>query len=89
LLREYFGHLSIHFGEIDRQFCPELEVARVADGASSLSVIPKVTLHPGRGHAFASSKPLAGPMDNEAEEIFVREINSMIQHPRQSVDIDV
>jgi dienelactone hydrolase len=79
LLRKYTGHLAFHFGEIDRQFSSELEVARVADGVSSLSVIPNVTLHPGRGHAFDSSKPLAGPMDNEAEEMFVQEITAMIQ----------
>jgi hypothetical protein len=79
LLEEYEGHLAFHFSEIDRQFSPRNEIARVASGAVSLSVAPQITLHESRGHAFALNKPISGPMDIEAEDIFFSQITSMLQ----------
>ncbi len=79
LLRDFKGHLSFHFGEIDRQFSPDSEVERIGAETKQLSTVPKVTLHPGRGHAFATAKPIAGPMDQEAEDILVDDITTMLE----------
>lgn len=79
LLRNYQGHLSFHFGEIDRQFSAQREVDSVTTGTASLFTTPQVTLHESRGHAFASNKPISGPMDMAAEDIFVAQITSMLQ----------
>ena len=79
LLEDFSGQLAFHFGEIDRQFSAQLEVTRIANGQNSLSTLPQVTLHPARGHAFATGKPIAGPMDDEAEEILVEQIVSMLK----------
>lgn len=40
---------------------------------------PKVVLHAGRGHAFRSYKKMAGPMDQEAENMLVADLLRMLE----------
>lgn len=40
---------------------------------------PKVVIHPSRGHALALSKPVARPLDHEAEGILASEITAMLR----------
>lgn len=43
-----------------------------------LRCAPKCTVHKQRGHAFGIKKPLVGPMDPAAEDMFAAELPKMI-----------
>ncbi|MGY8767913.1 MAG: alpha/beta hydrolase [Pirellulales bacterium] len=78
LLRDYQGQVAYHFGEIDRQFSALQAIETVNNFASKMQCEPKVTLHPNRGHAFGTAKPVTGPMDQAAEDLLVEEIVRML-----------
>lgn len=78
LLEHYSGQVAYHFGEIDRQLSTEREVDVLRTHATSMACDPKIVVHRNRGHAFASAKAINGPMDLEAEDIFVEEVVGML-----------
>ena len=78
LLKTFRGRVAYHFAELDRQLSFENEIAHVTANAQSLGCDVKTVVHEKRGHAFASSKPVSGPMDVEAEDLFVAEIIGML-----------
>ena len=79
LLAKYSGQVAYHFGEIDRQIPFAAEVDNIEANASSMACLPKIVVHHQRGHAFASGKAVNGPMDAEAENIFVNEVIGMLR----------
>ena len=78
LLKAYSGRVAYHFGELDRQLSFEDGIRHVTTYVQSLACDLKTVVHDNRGHAFASSKPVSGPMDVEAEDLFVQEISGML-----------
>ena len=79
LLYDFAGDIALHYGEIDRQVSvgrEELHIERCADKMRSR---PKLVVHPKRGHALALSKPVAGPMDEESEDLLVSDILDMLR----------
>ena len=78
LLDTYPGRVAYHFAELDRQLSCENEIGHVTKNSPSLACDLKTVVHKNRGHAFASSKPVSGPMDVAAEDLFVQEILGML-----------
>jgi pimeloyl-ACP methyl ester carboxylesterase len=79
LLRGYTGKITFHFGGIDRQYSAKNETDNILQNSSVMDSAPKFVVHKTRGHAFGSHKPVSGPMDKEAEEMFVREIVGILE----------
>ena len=78
LLKTYGGRVAYHFGELDRQLSCEQQMRHITANSHSMACDPKTVVHDNRGHAFASAKPVSGPMDDEAEDLFVQEISGML-----------
>ncbi len=79
LLSKYTGEIAFHFGGSDRQMSTQNEINHIREVAPQMASAPRFVEHKTRGHAFSSSKPVAGPMDEEAEEILVDEIVSVLE----------
>lgn len=74
LLNGYDGEAAFHFGAIDRQLSASRQAAYVQSRTKQLRRAPICTVHEERGHAFGSKKPLTGPMDQAAEDLFAAEL---------------
>ncbi|MEM6776510.1 MAG: hypothetical protein AAF670_02565, partial [Planctomycetota bacterium] len=79
LLYDYHGHVAFHYGEIDRQVSVSRETKYIESCIGRMIREPKVVIHPSRGHAFGLSKPIAGPMDDESEDVLASEIVAMLR----------
>lgn len=79
LLREFAGEVFLHLGEIDRQLSVVNETELVSRWSGKMAQSPKVVVHDSRGHAFATGKPVSGPMDKEAEDKLVADLVAMLQ----------
>lgn len=77
LLENFDGHISLHYGDIDRQLSVTLEAEAIDSIKDNMSAAIKVVVHVSRGHAFASKKPIAGPMEKESEDMLIRDIIDM------------
>lgn len=79
LLCDYHGRIALHYGEIDRQVSIGRETDYIETFTGKMIREPKVVIHRSRGHAFAFSKPFAGPMDDESEDVLAGEIVAMLR----------
>lgn len=79
LLHDYSGQIALHYGEIDRQVSVRREIEYIENCADKMIREPRVVVHPSRGHALALSKPVAGPLDHESEDILASEITAMLR----------
>lgn len=79
LLEKFDGRISLHYGEIDRQLSVTLEAEAIDSIKDKMSAAIKVVVHVSRGHAFASKKPIAGPMETDSEDLLIGDIIDMFE----------
>lgn len=79
-LQGFDGRSSFHLGEIDAQVPGDRQrqFAEARCQAANFRNPPSRMLHRGRGHALRTGEPVAGPMDEAAIDLLVKEAKGML-----------